>query len=265
MKNINQVKRGSLLDKTVLITGASSGLGAALARIYAASGARLFLAGRNADRLGEIYADCRRSGAEFVETKQVDVMNAADLADWIVECDQRFSLDLVIANAGVSYSFEAEKDDLKDHFKKTFGVNVEGVFNAVTVALPLMKARGYGQIALISSLAGYRGLPSSPAYSTSKVTVKAYGEALRGVYAPYGIYVNVVCPGFIETPMTDKNNFPMPFMMTADKAARIIKRKLEKNKGRIAFPWPMVAMIWAGFNLLPNGLVERILARSPRK
>ena len=84
-KNINQVKRGSLLDKTVLITGASSGLGAALARIYAASGARLFLAGRNADRLGEIYADCRRSGAEFVETKQVDVMNAADLADWIVK------------------------------------------------------------------------------------------------------------------------------------------------------------------------------------
>jgi short-subunit dehydrogenase len=127
-----------------------------------------------------------------------------------------------------------------------------------------MLKRGYGQIALMSSLAGIRGLPSSPAYSASKACVRTYGEGLRGWLKPYGVEVNVICPGFICTPMTDVNPYHMPCMMDADRAAKIIADGLARNKARIAFPkrlyWPLCI-----FSSLPVSWTDPIFARLPGK
>ena len=127
-----------------------------------------------------------------------------------------------------------------------------------------MRPRRSGQIAIVSSIAGYRGLPSSPAYSTSKVAVKAFGEALRGIYHDEGIAISVVCPGYVRTTMTARNDFKMPFLIDAEKAARIIIKGLARNRPRIAFPWQMVAV--ARFLLLlPERWADPLLRRAPRK
>ena len=127
-----------------------------------------------------------------------------------------------------------------------------------------MMARGRGQIALMSSLAGYRGLPGAPAYCASKAAIKVYGETLRGEVAGAGIGVSVICPGYVDTPMTRHNRFPMPFLMDAASAARLIKRRLARNPARIAFPWPMAMAVWL-LQALPPGPIDRLLTKLPRK
>jgi len=116
----------------------------------------------------------------------------------------------------------------------------------------------------MASLAGYRGLPGAPAYCASKAAVKVFGEALRGELASKGVGVSVICPGYVDTPMTQRNRFPMPFLMDAPRAANRIKRRLAKNKARIAFPWPMAALVWL-LQALPPGAIDLALARLPRK
>ena len=127
-----------------------------------------------------------------------------------------------------------------------------------------MQKRQKGQIAIISSLAGFRGLPSSPAYSGSKAAVRVYGEGLRGNLKKFGIAVNVVCPGYIKTPMTDVNKFPMPFLMSAQECAAIIKDGLVKNKSRISFPFPLFFVVWLA-TLLSNKITDPIFAKLPAK
>jgi short-subunit dehydrogenase len=127
-----------------------------------------------------------------------------------------------------------------------------------------MRPRLRGQIAIMSSIAGFHGLPSSPAYSTSKATVKAYGEALRGLYAPDGLEINVICPGFVISPMTDRNNFHMPFLMPVERAALIIRRQLQANRARIAFPLRLLAFV-RFLQLLPESWVDRLLSLAPSK
>ena len=127
-----------------------------------------------------------------------------------------------------------------------------------------MALRKKGQIALISSLAGFRGLPSSPAYSASKSAVRVYGEALRGNLAPLGISVNMICPGYVKTPMTDVNEFVMPFIMSVEKCAALIKSGLEKNKSRIAFPFPLYFVVWLA-TLLSTRITDSIFAKLPAK
>jgi short-subunit dehydrogenase len=248
--------------KSILITGASSGIGAALARLYANPGVTLALGGQNAARLDQVAEACRNLRA-VVTTRALDIADPFRTRDWITESDSRNPLDLVIANAGISYGFSTH-ENLASHLHETFAVNVGGVFNTVHPAIELMQRRGHGQIAIMSSLAGFHGLPSSPAYSTAKATVKAYGEALRGLYKPEGIEVNVICPGFIETPLTAGNSFNMPFLMSAERAAVIIRRGLEANKARIAFPLPMIAMIRL-LQLLPENWISHILEQVPHK
>ena len=130
--------------------------------------------------------------------------------------------------------------------------------------LPYMVERGAGQIALMSSLAGFRGLPSAPAYSASKAWVKSYAEGLRGKYAAAGIDINVICPGFVQSRITDHNTYRMPFLMDASKAARIIEHGLTRNKPRIAFPFPMHAMVWL-IQAMPPSLSDRLLSGLPLK
>ena len=238
--------------RAILVTGASSGLGAALALAYAGPGVELALGGRNRDRLEEIAAQCRERGAG-VELRVVDVTDAAAMGAWILEADEAAPLDLVIANAGISGGGVGGDAD-----RRIFAVNVGGVLNTVLPAIPPMQSRRRGQIAIISSLAGFRGFPDAPAYSASKAAVKSWGEGLRGSLAPDGIGVSVICPGFIRTPMTDANPYPMPFLMSAERAATIVKRRLARNHARIAFPWPMYAMAWL-IGALPPLLSDRLV------
>ncbi len=250
--------------RTVLITGASSGLGAALARVYAAPGVTLALTGRDGPRLETVAAACRAQGAEVV-SETLDVTARAAMADWIGAVDGIAPLDLVIANAGVSGGTGGEGEgEGEAQVRRIFAVNVDGVLNTVLPAIPRMRARGRGQIALMASLAAFRGFPGAPAYSASKAAVRAWGEGLRGRLRADGIAVSVICPGFVRTPMTDVNPYPMPLIMEADRAARIIRRGLARNRARIAFPWPLYALAWA-IGALPPGLTDRLLARLPEK
>lgn len=264
--------------RSILITGASSGIGSALAAVYAAPGITLALGGRDRGRLDAVAERCRDRGAK-VETGQIDVTDADAVAQWIAAAEKASTLDLVIANAGISGGRFSAYDGAGSAIERTrqiFAVNVDGVINTVLPAMELMRARAqaqpqagtkrtiHGQIAIMSSLAGYRGLPRAAAYSASKAAVKVLGEGLRGALWHDGIEVSVICPGFIKSPMTDANPFPMPFIIDAGRAAAIIKRGLDRGKARIAFPFPANFLTWL-ISALPPGLVDPMLRRLPEK
>lgn len=248
--------------KHILITGGSSGLGAELARTYAAPGITLALTGRDAARLEAVADQCRAQGAT-VETAVLDMTDAAALEGWILARDDALPIDLAIANAGISAGTGGDTEPV-EQVRRIFAVNVDGVMNTVLPLIPRMQARRRGQIALMASLAGFRGFPGAPAYCGSKAAVKIYGEGLRGVLAGSGVEVSVVCPGYVRTPMTDRNGFPMPFLMDADKAARLIRDRLARNKARIAFPWPMLAAVWL-LQALPPGFIDPLMRLLPSK
>lgn len=252
--------------RTIFITGASSGLGRALALAYAENNTSLFLTGRDEKRLKQTVELCEEKGAT-ITYHAMDICDAERVAAWINDIAEHSSIDLVIANAGISGGTGGQgvnSGETDTQTKKIFDTNVTGVLNTLLPLIPHMKRRSAGQIALISSLASFRGLPSAPAYSASKAAVRFYGEALRGELADAGIKVTVVCPGYIRTPMTDVNNFPMPMLMDADKAAEIIKRRLKKAPARIAFPFPVYFVIWL-LGCLPPCMTDWIFARLPKK
>jgi short-subunit dehydrogenase len=244
--------------KTILITGASSGIGRALALEYAAPGMVLLLTGRDQNRLMEIESRCRQKGAT-THTATLDVAEAAHIARQIEAWDDLNPIDLVIANAGISGGSSGGAA-----FREILNVNLDGTVNTVEPLIPRMVARGHGQIALMSSMAGWRGMPNAPAYSVSKVAVRAYGEALRPLLKKNGLGVSVIFPGFIKTPLTDKNNFPMPFLISAESAARYIRDGLARNKARIGFPWQML-LISRLVASLPLALGDFILSKAPKK
>ncbi|MCE9507477.1 MAG: SDR family NAD(P)-dependent oxidoreductase [Alphaproteobacteria bacterium] len=241
-------------NKTILITGASSGIGKALAILYAAPNVTLLLTGRNAERLRETETLCRQKGAAVV-TDSTCVTEGAAFAKKILEWDDRHPIDLVIANAGISGG--GNLDEIMD-------INLNGTFNTVNPLIPRMTARGCGHIVLMSSMAGFRGLPSAPAYSVSKVAVRAYGDALRPLLKKDGIAVSTIFPGFVKTPLTDVNTFPMPFLMEADEAAKIIKRGIDAKKTSIAFPWQMHVLCWL-LGVMPRAIGDWILSHAPKK
>lgn len=247
---------------SMVITGASSGIGRALALAYAGPGVRLALSGRDRGRLEETLIECRQRGAEAVGAV-VDVADRAAMADWIAAQDRARPLDLVIANAGISAGAGGKGED-EEQTRTIFAVNLAGVINTVWPAISAMRPRRAGRIAIVSSIAGFRGIPGAPAYSASKAAVMAWGDALRGWLGDDGIRVSVVCPGYVRTRMTAANRFPMPFLMDADQAARIVKRGIERNKARIVFPWPMHIAAWL-LGALPVGLTDPILRRMPKK
>ncbi|MCC7050093.1 MAG: SDR family NAD(P)-dependent oxidoreductase [Alphaproteobacteria bacterium] len=255
--------------RSILITGASSGIGAALAACYAAPGVTLHLGGRDRRRLSLVADRCRLLGAVAIG-RAVDVTDAGAMARWVNESDARAPLDLVIANAGVSTVTTGTGDDGPAAVRRVFAVNVDGVLNTVLPALERIRARprarrGWrGQVAIVASLAAMRGMPGAPAYSASKAAEKAWGEALAVRLAPEGVAVSVVLPGFVDTPMTRGNYFRMPMLWPVDRAARVIRRGLKRRKRRIAFPLPMYLGAWL-LGVMPRALADWLLARAPEK
>lgn len=248
--------------KNILITGASSGIGQTLAKQYAKKDINLFLCARNLEKLEKTQKSCQKLGANVL-IKKLDVTNAREAKKWLDEIHKNYDLDLIIANAGISAGTAQGTESFKQ-VSDIFNTNLNGVLNIIHPAIENMKRKRHGQIAIISSLAGFRGLPSSPAYSASKAAVRVYGEGLRGNLGQFGIKVNVICPGYIVTAMTAVNDFPMPFIMPVEKCAKIIINGLAKNKSRIAFPFPLYFVVWL-MSLLSNKITDPIFARLPGK
>jgi NAD(P)-dependent dehydrogenase (short-subunit alcohol dehydrogenase family) len=246
--------------RSVIITGASSGLGAALARAYAAPGITLGLLGRDQARLAATAAVCRPAGAEVVASS-IDVRDAAGIGAWLTDFDAKTPIDLVIANAGTSAgpALGATAEGLEVATRQV-QTNLLGVINLVESVVPWMCARGRGRIAIIASIAAYRGLPYSPAYCASKAGARAYGEALRALLEPAGIGITVICPGFFDSPMTERFIGPRPFLLPLARAAGRVKRGLDRGRRRISFPWPLVLGLRLA-DLMPPRLGDAILRR----
>ncbi len=226
--------------RVVVITGASSGLGAALARSYAGPQGVLGLIGRNAERLAATAAACRAKGA-LVESAEIDVTDGVGLAAWLEAFDDAHPVELLVANAGISGGPESDSPGEPAGITlRQLDTNLRGAVHTIAPLVPRLCARGRGRIVAIASVAAYRGLPYSPGYCASKAGLRAYGEALRPLLSRYGVGVTVVCPGFFQSPMTDRWEGPTPFLASGERAARRIKRGIDRGRPRIDFPWPLV-------------------------
>ncbi len=226
--------------RVVVITGASSGLGAGLATSYAGSAVTLGLLGRDRQRLGATARACEARGAR-VSVAAIDVVDAAAMGCWLREFDREHPVDLLIANAGTSAGPAPNSpSEGVEIAANQVRVNLVGAINTIEPLLPSFCSRGRGHVAVVSSIAAYRGLPDSPGYCASKAGLRAYAEALRARLAPRGVGVTLVCPGFFDSPMTDRWNGATPFLATGAAAARKIKRGIDRGRRRVAFPWPLV-------------------------
>jgi short-subunit dehydrogenase len=221
---------------SIIITGASSGLGEALALEYAAPGATLGLIGRDRDRLGAAAEGARKRGAA-VKTAQLDVRDVEGMNNFLLAFDRETPVDCVIANAGVSSVTRAdgEPEDLLAA-KALFDINIGGVMNTIAPLAPLMRRRRAGQIAIVSSIGAFAPTPDAASYSASKIALVNFALATRELYRAEGVCVSVVCPGFVDTPMSRALVSWKPGLMTAEDAARRIRRGLERRKAVIAFP-----------------------------
>ena len=233
-----------------------------MAHAYARPGITLFLTGRDGARLDGVAAACRHLGAE-VWAAIVDVADQTAMDSWVAEAEAKKPLDLVIANAGISAG-TGMNGESAEQTRAIFAVNMDGTLNTVLPALPAMRTRRNGQIAIVSSLASFRGLAGAPAYIASKGAARLWGEGLRGWLAEDGIKVSVICPGFVATRMTARNRFPMPLLMDADRAAAIIIAGLKANQGRIAFPAVFRVGVWL-LQLIPDVVADWLSRRLPKK
>jgi short-subunit dehydrogenase len=245
----------------IFLTGASSGIGAALARHYAARGATLGLAARNEEKLRQVAAGLPGDHSIHV----VDVTDAAAMAaaakGFMARCG---APDIVIANAGVSIgTLTAEASDLPV-FKRVIDINLIGMVNTFAPFMAAMTAAGSGTLVGVASVAGIRGLPGAGAYSASKAAAISYLESLRGDLRGTGIKVVTLAPGYIETPLTAINPYPMPFILPADEAARRLARVIDAGCSYAVVPWQM-AIVAKLLRLLPNPLFDLLFARAGRK
>lgn len=237
----------------ILITGASSGLGAALALAYARAGRTLTLLGRDTQRLDAVAEGVQERGAA-ARVACVPVTDRAAMAAAIGEGDDAAPLDLVVANAGISSS------DGANGAVDVLAVNVLGVWHTVEPALARMGSRGRGQLALMSSLAGFRGIAGAGPYCASKAAVRVLAESLRAEWRRRGVRVSAISPGFVDTPLTRRNRFPMPWLMTPEAGAARIVRGLARDEAHITFPWPLV-LATRLYASLPQVVADRLLTR----
>jgi NAD(P)-dependent dehydrogenase (short-subunit alcohol dehydrogenase family) len=246
----------------VFITGASSGLGEALARHYASLGATLGVFARRADALARLAGDLAPHAVAVYggDVRDADALRAA-ASDFVA---RHGAPDIVIANAGISRGALTEHAEDLSVFRAVLDTNVMGMVHTFQPFIAPMRARGHGVLCGIASVAGFRGLPGSGAYSASKAAAITYLEALRVELAAGGIAVVTICPGYIATPMTARNPYRMPFLMRPDAAARRIAHAIARRRRFYVVPWPMA---WAGrlLRAAPRALYDRVFARAPRK
>lgn len=228
----------------ILITGASGSIGNALAKAYAAPGITLILHGRNESKLEQTAQACRDQGAHVVKGV-FDITDTNTLQNWVQDIDSLHPLDVLIANQGMNINIGPEgKGESWEQTNLLLDVNLRASMAMVHAALPGMRKRGRGQVVLISSLAAYFGLPLTPAYSASKAGLKAYGEGLRGWLAPEGVGVTVIMPGYVKSDMCDAMPGPKTLVWSPDKAAKVMKQGIDKNKARITFPFFVSFETW---------------------
>jgi len=246
----------------VFLTGASSGIGAALARYYATRGARLGLFARRAEALASL---AQSLGPASIATYAGDVRDAGALRDSAADFIARFGApDIVIAGAGISVGTLTDKVEDNETFRAVLDTNVLGMVHTFQPFLQAMLATGRGTLAGISSVAGFRGLAGAGAYCASKAAAINYLESLRVELHGSGVAVVTICPGYIATPMTEGNPYPMPFLISAEKAARLIARAIDRQRRFCVLPWQMA---WVGrlFAMLPRPLYDRLFAGRPHK
>lgn len=250
--------RVSLRDRVAVVTGASSGIGWELARALAGEGARLGLLARRIDKLDELAAELRAAGAT-VAVAACDVTERGQVLSAVDAVRQALGpVDLLVANAGVGAPTLLDPVNIAD-VEKMFQVNVLGVVYSIEAVLAEMLQRRQGHLVAISSLGGYKGLPGESAYTASKAAVNAYLEGLRIQLAPRGVHVTTVCPGFVKTPMTDVNDFAMPFLLTAEQAARRIVGAIRWRVKVYNFPLRM-SLLMGLIRRLPDWAVRWIFA-----
>ncbi len=251
--------------RSVLITGASSGIGEALSHTLSAPGVTLHLSGRDAARLETVAAACRARGAT-VHPQVIDVRDQAAMEAWIAQAAplDAAPLDLVVANAGIASGEGRTGGEKLERTRDIFGTNVDGMLNTVLPAMTVMAAQPAGpdglrgRIAVIASVAAFMAIPDSAAYSASKAAADAWTVAsARGARAR-GIQLTSVCPGYIRTALTARNEFPMPGLMDADRAAGVILRGIAAGRIRLVFPWWM-GLLTRMLGLLPPGLTGKLM------
>lgn len=245
---------------TILITGASSGIGRALARAYAAPGRHLVLIGRDANRLAGVAAETTAAGAS-VETAALDVRDRDAMATFLARIDAARPIDLAIANAGITTGLGP--DDLTEDpeaVRAIIATNLLGPLNTVEPLIRPMCARGRGHLAFVGSIAGLRGLPYSPAYCLTKSAIQAYTESIRGRLEARGVAVTLIVAGMVKTPLNDSIQAVKPGELSEGAAAALIKRGLDRRRAIIAFP---AFLYWATRlgGLIPARLYDRIMNR----
>jgi len=246
----------------VFLTGASSGLAEALARHYASAGATLALFARRQAELDRIAAALAPAA---VATYAGDVRDPADLARAGADFVARHGVpDIVIANAGVSRGTLTDEPEDIPAFKTVFETNVLGMVHTFAPFVRPMREARAGVLTGIASVAGFRGLPGSGAYCGSKSAAITYLESLRIELRGSGVSVVTVCPGFIATPLTARNPYPMPFLLAPDQAARLVARAVERRKRFYVLPWRM-AILGKVLRCAPRALFDRVLAKRERK
>lgn len=230
-------------DKTVFLTGASSGIGEALAIALAKKGAILGLLARREELLVDIAAKCEAAGGK-ARYFACDVVDSDAVHAAAAKFREEFGhIDIMIANAGIAGKGEETRDFVPSAVKEVIDTNLMGAVNAIHAVLPQMLERGSGQLVAVSSLAGFRGLPKSAAYSSSKAAMTAFFESVRLDVASRGVAVTIIQPGFIRTPLTAGRENKMPFVMMLDDAIPYFIRAIENKKRFAAFPWQLATLV----------------------
>jgi len=252
------------MARLVLITGASSGLGQALALHYARRGWQLALVARRKDVVESWLGPCEIS-ADRYQIYSVDVTDSQDMQRMAHDCMARQGVpDVVIANAGISIGVDSSVPEDLDVMARILSTNVMGTAATLGPFIPAMVARGSGTLVGIGSVAGIRGLPGHGGYCASKAAVISYCESLRGELRNSGIQVVTICPGYIDTPLTQNNGYSMPFLMQPDVFAEKAFNAIQTGCSYRVIPWQM-GLVAKLLRLLPNALFDRLFAGRPRK